>query len=248
MHYQAFDDLDDVGDVNRDVTMDLGLTDGDLEFIRSLHSHENFYENWVSTERLSKGGQESDVQHVNPTSGEISDDSPFTDWTPRAEDNAYMDQVYLSVPKHLDNPELTGISKPKITSGRLSQESRDSAFTIVMQVSSRQTHNTDRIIKCFPSAELLYSLIHDYILWHRNQLDSWIHEPSMQLDSACPEMIIALAAAGGALCSVEAIQNLGYALLEVGRLHLCQRVCAFVFLNVVLALYCQNFLLTIYAV
>lgn len=46
----------------------------------------------------------------------------------------------------------------------------------------------------------------------------------MQLNKESPEMIIALAAAGAVLSPVEAIQKLGYALLEVARLYLCQKV------------------------
>ena len=39
-------------------------------------------------------------------------------------------------------------------------------------------------------------------------------------------MILALAAAGAVMSPVEAIQKLGYALLEIARLHLCQKVCS----------------------
>lgn len=79
-------------------------------------------------------------------------------------------------------------------------------------------------MQCFPSAELLDSLIQDYFLRQRTQLDTWIHGPSMQLNKECPELLLALAAAGAVVSPVEAIQKLGYALLEIARLHLCQKV------------------------
>lgn len=48
----------------------------------------------------------------------------------------------------------------------------------------------------------------------------------MQLNETCPELAMALAAAGAVLSPVEAIQKLGYALLEIARRHLNQMVCA----------------------
>lgn len=163
-----------------------------------------------------------DTEPVELMSPETYHNSPLSNWTPRTEDNAYMDQEYLSGPKHLDNPNSATVSRPRVFSEHLSKESRDSAFAIVVQMCRQKDLN--RIMQCFPSAELLDSLIQDYFLRQRDRQDSWIHEPTMQLNKESPEMIIALAAAGAVLSPVEAIQKLGYALLEVARLYLCQKV------------------------
>jgi hypothetical protein len=149
--------------------------------------------------------------------------SPLSNWTPRTEDNAYMDQQYLSVPKHLDRPISSAAVESRVISEHLSRESRDKAFAIVVQVCQRRDFG--RIMHYFPSAELLDSLIQDYFHQQRSELDSWIHESTMDLNQESPEIIIALAAAGAVSSPVNAIQRLGYALLEIARLELSNKVC-----------------------
>lgn len=145
-------------------------------------------------------------------------DSPLSHWTPRAEDNAYMDQQYLSLPQHLNNPHSPGILYPRIIADPLSRESRDAAFALIGKIC--QWKDLNRIMQCFPSTELLDSLIHDFLIWQRSETDSWIHEPTLNLNQESPEMILTLAAAGAVLSNVEAIQRLGYAMQEVARLHI----------------------------
>ena len=205
--------------IGRDI-LDLGLTDGDLVFQDSLNNQDALYGNWT-TDQIPREDLPSDTEPADLVDSNAYHESPLANWTPRTEDNAYMDQEYLSVPKHLDNPKSTA-PKPRVSAEHLSKESRDSAFAIVVQMCQRR--NVTRIMQCFPSAELLDSLIQDYFLRQRTQLDTWIHGPSMQLNKECPEMILALAAAGAVVSPVEAIQKLGYALLEIARLHLCQKV------------------------
>lgn len=133
-----------------------------------------------------------------------------------------MDQHYLSVPKHLDTPSSTGISRPRVSQESLSRESRDAAFAVV--VTKSQQRSLNRIMQCFPSAELLDSLIYDFLLQQRSQIDTWIHTPTLQLNKESPEMILTLAAAGAVLSNVEPIQRLGYAILEVARLQINSKV------------------------
>lgn len=80
-------------------------------------------------------------------------------------------------------------------------------------------------MQCFPSSGLLDSLINDYFIQQRSEIDTWIHESTLQLNQESPEMILSLAAAGAILSEVEAIQRLGYAMLEVARLQINIKVC-----------------------
>jgi hypothetical protein len=127
-----------------------------------------------------------------------------------------MDQQYLSLPQHLDNPQSNGVMKSQSLRYLLSTESRDASFALVVKIC--QWKNLDRIMQCFPSTTLLDSLIHNFFIQHRSEPDAWIHEPTMVLNQERPEMILTLAAAGASLSNVEAIQRLGYAMLEVARL------------------------------
>lgn len=134
-----------------------------------------------------------------------------------------MDQQYLSVPKHLNSPRSTDNSRPRIFAEPLSRESRDGAFAVVVRICQRKS--LTRIMQCFPSSGLLDSLINDYFIQQRSEIDAWIHESTLQLNQESPEMILSLAAAGAILSEVEAIQRLGYAMLEVARLQINIKVC-----------------------
>ncbi|RHZ51317.1 hypothetical protein CDV55_102435 [Aspergillus turcosus] len=197
--------------------LDLGLTEADLEFLGSLND-----DNMIS-QRPSitpeKQPQAGSLDSVNSTHRKPC--SQLSSWSPRSKDNAYMDQEYLSVPKDLDHSIAEhATARSRILPEHLSRERRDLAFAVVVRICGQR--NFDRLMHCFPSAELLDSLIQDFFVRQRNEVDSWIHEPTMHLNQESPVMIITLAAAGAVMSSVDALQRLGYALLEIARIQLSQ--------------------------
>lgn len=198
--------------------IDFGLTNEDLELIDSIDRPpllaRQAYD-W-NPQLRALHDLPTDTKPPNQVVKIELQDSPLSHWTPRAEDNAYMDQQYLSLPPHLNNPHAAGILHPRIIADPLSRESRDAAFALVVKIC--QWKDLNRIMQCFPSTELLDSLIHDFLIWQRSETDSWIHEPTLDLNREGPEMILTLAAAGAVLSNVEAIQRLGYAMQEVARL------------------------------
>ncbi|KAB8261866.1 hypothetical protein BDV32DRAFT_148188 [Aspergillus pseudonomiae] len=201
------------------ISPELGLTEADLEFLASLNNHDLAHERPNSTTQYST--RRSVPEALGLMDKEAYHNSPLSNWTPRSEDNAYMDQQYLSVPKHLDRSISSGAAEVRVFSECLSKESRDKAFSIFVQICQRRDFG--RMMHYFPSAELLDSLIQDYFLHQRSEIDSWIHEATIDLNQESPEMIIALAAAGAVLSPVNAIQRLGYALLEIARLELSSK-------------------------
>ncbi|GMG10591.1 unnamed protein product [Aspergillus oryzae var. brunneus] len=198
----------------------LGLTEADLEFLASLNNHDLAHERPNTVAQYHT--QRSVPEALGLMDKEAYHNSPLSNWTPRSEDNAYMDQQYLSVPKHLDRSISSGTAEARVFSECLSKESRDKVFSIFVQVCQRRDFG--RMMHYFPSAELLDSLIQDYFLHQRSEIDSWIHESTIDLNQESPEMIIALAAAGAVLSPVNAIQRLGYALLEIARLELSSKL------------------------
>jgi hypothetical protein len=202
--------------------VDLGLTDEDLEFLDSLNRPAPTQKTYVVQKQPAQQYVPSDIESPNDDDSNALNDSPLSHWTPRAEDNAYMDQQYLSVPKHLDIPVPTSVSRPRNFAEALTRESRDAAFALVVNKCQRKKFN--RIMQCFPSAELLDSLIQVFFAQQKSEIDTWIHESTMQLNHESPEMILTLAAAGAVLSDLEAIQRLGYAMLEVARLHVNEKV------------------------
>ncbi|KAJ5490007.1 C6 and C2H2 transcription factor [Penicillium expansum] len=208
----GYDQLNVYGGTN----FELGLTDADIEFFDSFNRPGPPHQPRVIPEQSAPRGIPASPEILNHVGTNPLHHSPLSHWTPCAEDNAYMDLHYLSVPQHLDTPESTGVPRPRIFSERLSKESRDAAFALVVKICQRDSSN--RIMQCFPSVELLDNLIQSFFTQQRSKIDTWIHESTMLVNQESPEMILTLAAAGAVCSDVEAIQRLGYAMLEVARL------------------------------
>lgn len=198
------------------MNIDFGLTDEDLDLLDSINRPAPARQANDIPEQLTLHDASTGAKSPNQVDKINLEDSPLSHWTPRTQDNAYMDQQYLSLPQHLNNPHSNGVLQPRVLAKPLSRERRDAAFALIVRIC--QWKDLNRIMQCFPSTELLDSLIHDFFIHQRSEIDSWIHEPTMDLNQESPEMILALAAAGAVLSNVEAIQRLGYAMLEVARL------------------------------
>ncbi|KAI9037564.1 putative C6 and C2H2 transcription factor RegA-like [Aspergillus affinis] len=147
--------------------------------------------------------------------------SSLSNWTPAHEDTAFANQGDLSVPKSIDSPEANMRSERQILSERLSSGSRDLIFGMVLQTSTKA--NLTRIMKSFPSTELLDSLIQDYFDFQSCNIDSWIHGPTFQPNDQTPDILAAVAAAGAIRSPIPTIRKLGYALMEVARLQLSSK-------------------------
>jgi hypothetical protein len=93
---------------------------------------------------------------------------------------------------------------------------------MVLQTSQRA--NLTRIMKSFPSTQLLDSLIQYYFESQSHHIDSWIHGPTFGMNDEPPDMLAALAAAGAARSTIPTIRRLGYALIEIVRLQVSVKV------------------------
>ncbi|KAL4992698.1 hypothetical protein BDW68DRAFT_193083 [Aspergillus falconensis] len=144
--------------------------------------------------------------------------SSLSAWKPVHSDHAFADQNDLSVPKSIDSPEASAQFRHQILSERLSPGSRDLIFGMVLQTSQRA--NLTRIMKSFPSTELLDSLIQDFFAYQAQQVDSWIHGPTFHPNEESPDMVGIVAAAAAVKSSIPTIRKLGYALMEVVRLQM----------------------------
>ncbi|KAL4892419.1 hypothetical protein BDV59DRAFT_202561 [Aspergillus ambiguus] len=147
--------------------------------------------------------------------------SSLSAWKPGHSDHAFVDEEGLSVPKSIDSPETSLHSKRQVLSERLSPGSRDLIFGLVLQTST--TGNLTRIMKSFPSTELLDSLMQHYFEFQSHQIDSWIHGPTFQPNEQDPDMLAAVAAAGAVRSSIPTLRKLGYALMEIARLRMSDK-------------------------
>ncbi|RAH84888.1 C2H2 type zinc finger domain protein [Aspergillus japonicus CBS 114.51] len=147
--------------------------------------------------------------------------SSLSVWKPAQSDNAFAHQGDLAIPRTIDSPDTSLRTERRVLSERLSAGSRDLIFGMVLQAS--QKANPLRIMKSFPSTELLDGLIQDYFAYQSRQVDSYIHGPTFRINEESSDTLTAIAAAEATRSTIPTIRKLGYALLEIVRLQISDK-------------------------
>ncbi|KAL1965790.1 hypothetical protein VTN77DRAFT_5111 [Rasamsonia byssochlamydoides] len=194
--------------------VDFGLIESFNERISQPADHPNTGTSDQETDRL-------DSDSAIAIGEEAYHKSSLANWTPIHEDHGYADQDNLSIPKSIDSPENINTGCNKTLTERLSPSSRDVIFGMVLKICRKA--NLSRIMRSFPSTELLDSLLQSFFKRHTAQIDSWIHAPTFKPNEEGPEILTALAAAGAVQSSIPTIRKLGYALMEIVRLQLPEK-------------------------
>ncbi|KAL4744644.1 hypothetical protein BDW72DRAFT_212315 [Aspergillus terricola var. indicus] len=142
---------------------------------------------------------------------------------PDPQDHGYCEHENLLLPNGATGaPNLaTGISQEphdRPPDGEsIDIHSRDKILGIVL---SQMKQPISAVLSSFPSVELLNGLIRYYLTSPFSAASTWIHRPTFQPKQVCPELLLAMAAAGAALTPDPALRKLGYAMQEVVRLQL----------------------------
>jgi Fungal Zn(2)-Cys(6) binuclear cluster domain/Zinc finger, C2H2 type len=141
-------------------------------------------------------------------------------WTPQPEDSSMMERQNLVAPKNVDSLPLFTESK-KILIEPLSLHARDRILGMVLETCPHSA--SSRIIASFPSVEFLNNCIQYYFCRrHEEQIDSYIHLPTLKPNDQKAELLAMLAAAGAVCTASGVVRKLGYALQESVR-HAVQR-------------------------
>ncbi|KAL2867216.1 putative C6 and C2H2 transcription factor RegA-like [Aspergillus lucknowensis] len=200
---------------DHNLNYDFDLTEVDFSLIDFYNSRGSVNPAFQSTDEPN---DRLDADSGIALGAEAYQRSSFSAWKPARGDHAFADQEALSVPKSIDSPETSVRSERQTLSERLSPGTRDLIFGMVLQTSQRA--NLTRIMKSFPSTELLDSLIQDFFAYQSQQVDSWIHGPTFHLNEESPDMVGVVAAAAAVRSAIPTIRKLGYALMEVIRLQM----------------------------
>ncbi len=141
-------------------------------------------------------------------------------WTPHPEDSSMMERHNLIAPKNVDTMPIFTESK-KILPEPLSLHARDRILGMVLETCPQAA--ASRIIASFPSAEFLNNCVQYYFCRrHEEQIDSYIHLPTLKPNDQRAELLAMLAGAGAVCTASSVIRKLGYALQEAVR-HAVQR-------------------------
>lgn len=194
--------------------LDFSLTDGDFGLIDMYNS------------RSLIPGYDNEQDRFDADSGigigaEAYHRSSLSAWKPAQEDRAFVDHENLSIPQAIDSPEVSATERQTL-SERLSSSSRDLIFGLVLEISRGADLN--RIMKSFPSTELLDGLIQQFFEYQSQSVISYIHAPTFRPNSEHASMLAALASAGAVRSHIPTIRKLGYALLEIVRMYMPIRV------------------------
>lgn len=151
-------------------------------------------------------------------------DSPWR-WNPGKLDNAYCEENNLPLsPGEMNNPrfkESQGQAK-RIVRDRVSQCSRDKLLAVITAICRGQMRQ--RVASAFPSCEVLDILLQFCFASHLCQTPSFIHFASLKLNSQWPEWIAAAVAAGAVLTPLPAFRRFGFALQDIVRLAIIEKV------------------------
>lgn len=143
-------------------------------------------------------------------------------WTPSPEDSSMTERQNLVAPENVDAMPIFVESK-RIMPEALSLNARDRILGMVLEACPQSA--ASRIIASFPSAEFLNNCIQYYFSHrHEEQIDSYIHLPTLKPNEQRAELLAMLASAGAVCTGSTVVRKLGYALQEAVRHAISRRV------------------------
>lgn len=196
---------------------DFNLTDGDFGLIDMYNSGSifpNMHENHQQDSFDADSGIGIGTEAYNRSS--------LSAWKPGQGDKAGVDHESLSIPQNINSPEAIATPDQQILCDRLSSSSRDLIFGLVLEISREA--NLTRIMKSFPSTELLDGLIQQFFERQARSVVSFIHAPTFRPNSEHASILAAMASSAAVHSPIPTIRKLGYALVEIVRLYMPTKV------------------------
>lgn len=142
-------------------------------------------------------------------------------WRPGVEEPSLGERPTMTVPKNIDDGALFEGNRKKLPEP-LSSSTRDKIIGLVLESGPQNT--SYRVVQSFPSADFLTHCIEYYFSRHDDQIDSYIHLPTLQPNDEQPELVAMLAGAGAVCTASPVVRELGYALQEAVGYTLKRRV------------------------
>ncbi|KAL4749833.1 hypothetical protein BDW72DRAFT_194414 [Aspergillus terricola var. indicus] len=205
---------------------DLDLNMVDLGFLESYNSHIPFeFDEQAATLSLAESPYEARARSAEEGTrgGARSMQNLRWRFVPAPQDHGYCEHENLLLPTDASASTLTpqeiddANSSVCATEPSFDLSSRDKILGIVL---SQMKHPISAVLSSFPSVQLLDSLIRFYLTAPFSSAHSWIHRGTFSPQRLCPELLLAMAAAGAVLTPDPALRKLGFAMQEVVRLQL----------------------------
>jgi hypothetical protein len=207
--------IPDIGDF---IQQDSESTLGDLDF--SFLDHINSPDSQPQPPFVSSSPTSTTISQpytVGLGSEAFRKSNVHNNWEPNTEDHHKQEYPNLIMPQNVRPEDLNSLSESSIVSPKgISSLMRDRILAMILRSSC--TVAADRIVKSFPSLDVLNSLIKIAFAHMREHLViQFIHLPTVDLDDQRPEFIGSLIAYGSVHSPSQTVRKFGYALQEIVR-------------------------------
>ncbi|KAL1305022.1 hypothetical protein AAFC00_003922 [Neodothiora populina] len=191
----------------------LELSDVDLGFL-NIYNLQNPFADFVPSPDATQSVQGSAAS--NPPSalaGESLQRRSTWRFRPVVQDSSASEQQNLSLPTGEANKKV--LVERRMTAEPLSYHMRDRILAIL--ISSCRGSSVPRFVLCFPSLELLDSLLQFYLASKVATFSGLVHLPTLSLPDLRPDLVAAMIAAGATLTPDASLQKIGFAIQEALR-------------------------------
>lgn len=120
------------------------------------------------------------------------------------------------------NTKGRGKGLERVTHEKLDHTSRDKVLAMML-ATCRSDAISQRVAGSFPTSEFMETMIHIFLAQQECTFSSWLHFPTLKLNSSYPEWIAGAAAAGAVISSVPTLTKFGYAVQEAIRISMPSR-------------------------
>lgn len=191
----------------------LELNDLDFGFLNDYNLQNPFAASVESPEATQSARGSVTSNPPSALGGESLQRTSTWKFRPVTQDSSSSEQNNLSLPAAEANKRI--LVERRMTAEPLSYNMRDRILAIM--ISSCRGNNIPRFVLCFPSLELLDSLLQFYLASKFAMFSGLIHLPTLRPSKLRPELVAAMIAAGASLTPDASLRKIGFAIQEALR-------------------------------
>ncbi|PTB65291.1 hypothetical protein BBK36DRAFT_1122226 [Trichoderma citrinoviride] len=195
--------------------LDMDLTDMDF----GLLDHWNLDLNDGSTIASQATQNSTEMSQMRQNLANVWGELPWK-WDPTTKDSAYTEQGNIPIAANdISNAQYQETKKQleRVVDQKLNLSSRDQILAIVLKT-CRDASMASRVAASFPTVDVMDTMVQAFLAAHVRQVSTWIHYPTLKLNSVWPEWIGNAVAAGAVLMPAPTLRKFGFAIQEAVRI------------------------------
>jgi Fungal Zn(2)-Cys(6) binuclear cluster domain len=169
------------------------------------------------------GWYQSSSEDVTVAAGARAFEKSGWNWSPKPQDHGSAEEHNLSLPADWTSPSINVSSDPSLSFHRLDSKSRARILSVVF--ANCENKNLVGILSSFPAVPVLDGMLQLFLRSQTYETLSWVHVPTFKQAIVRDELLAAMVGYGACLTSIEIVQKLGYAMLDVLLFTTAHQVC-----------------------